>query len=67
MDLITLKRIIEDAGCECLSDTPIYVSEVNSIIMKKVISIQVKKFYDDVGIEKTWIEIQMEKGIIPNN
>ena len=67
MDLGTLIKIIDDAGCEYLSNTPVYVSEVNSIVMNKVIGVQVKKSYADNGTERTWIEIQTEKGIVPNN
>ena len=61
MDLATLKGIIEDAGYECTSDTPVYASEVNSNVMKKVIGVQVKKSYADNGAEKTWIEVLTDK------
>ena len=67
MDLGTLKGIIEDAGYEYSSDTPVYTSEVNSIVMKKVVCVQVKKSYADNGTEKACIEIQTEKENIPNN
>lgn len=44
------------------SDTPVYVSEVNSNKMQKVVGVQVKKSFVDNGEEKNWVEILYSEG-----
>lgn len=52
-----LNHIITLIYDEVLSDTPVYVSEVNSNKMQKVVGVQIKKSFVDNGDEKTWVEI----------
>ena len=56
-----LNHIITLIYDEVLSDTPVYVSEVNSNKMQKVVGVQIKKSFADNGDERTWVEITYAK------
>ena len=57
MDLATLKNIVDIEYCECDSTIPIYTSEINTMKMRKVCGVQIKKSFADNGNELTWLEI----------
>lgn len=52
-----LDHIITLIYDEVSSDTPVYVSKVNSNEMHKVVGVQAKKSFADNGEEKNWVEI----------
>ena len=56
-----LNHIITLIYDEVLSDTPVYVSEVNSNKMQKVVGVQIKKSFVDNGDDRTWVEIAYAK------
>ena len=57
MDLGKMNNIFDIAYCGNDSDTPVYVSKVNSNEMHRVVGVQVKKSFTENGDEKNWVEI----------